>query len=164
MKFTKFLKIKFILLFFILFTFVYTINPIKNFSEIISYKLPERLEKIYGYCGGESIGYLKYIKKKYKLNANPEIINFIHTPPNLWSIYEAKFKNNKSDKKILLNYPGKKIQVDLISLGNNIFAEGQIYVALSRIRSLNGLYLTDFNPNKIKVNKKVKKFYDGIKI
>ena len=121
MKFTKFLKIKFILLFFILFIFLYTINPIKNFSEIISYKLPERLEKIYGYCGGESIGYLKYIKKKYKLNANPEIINFVHTPPNLWSIYEAKFKNNKSDKKILLNYPGKKIQIDLISLGNNIF-------------------------------------------
>ena len=121
MKLIEFLKIKFVLLFFILFTFLYTINPIKNFSEIISHKLPERLENIYGYCDGESIGYLKYIKKKYKLDANPEIINFVHTPPNLWSIYEAKFNNIKSDKKILLNYPGKKIQVDLISLGNNIF-------------------------------------------
>ena len=59
---------------------------------------------------------------------------------------------------------GASIDLAQMSLGNNIFAEGQIYVALSRIRSLNGLYLTDFNPNKIKVNKKVKKFYDGIKI
>ena len=121
MKFKKYLKFKFVLLFLILFSFLYKINPIKNFSEIISYKLPKRFENIYGYCGGESIGYLKYIKKKFKLNANPEIINFEHTPPNLWSIYEAKFNNYKSDKKIVLNYPGKKIQVNLASLGDNIF-------------------------------------------
>lgn len=121
MKLKKYLKIKFILLFLILFAFLFKINPIKNFSEIISYKLPERLENIYGYCGGESIGYLKYIKKTFKLDANPEIINFEHTPPNLWSIYEAKFNNYKSDKKIVLNYPEKKIEVNLVSLGNNIF-------------------------------------------
>ncbi len=121
MKSNKSLKIKFILLFLILFSFLYKTNPIKNFSEIISYKLPERLENIYGYCDGESIGYLKHIKKKFELNAHPEIINFVHTPPNLWSIYEVKFNNYKSDKKIILNYPGKKIQVDLINLGNNIF-------------------------------------------
>ena len=121
MKLKKYLKFKFVLLFLILFSFLYKINPIKNFSEIISYKLPKRLENIYGYCGGESIGYLKYIKKEFKLNANPEIINFEHTPPNLWSIYEAKFNNYKSDRKIVLNYPGKKIQVNLASLGDNIF-------------------------------------------
>ena len=121
MKLKRFFKIKFILLFFILFTFLFKINPIKNLSEIINYKLSERLENIYGYCGGESIGYLKHIKRKFNLNANPEIINFIHTPPNLWSIYEAKFNNFKSDKKIILNYPGEKIQIDLVSLGNNLF-------------------------------------------
>ena len=121
MKLKKSNKIKFTLLFFILLTFLYKINPIKNFSEIISYKIPERLENIYGYCGGESIGYLKYIKKKFKLNANPKIINFVHTPPNLWSIYEAKFNNYISDKIIILNYPGKKIHVDLVSMGNNVF-------------------------------------------
>ena len=33
----------------ILFAFLYKINPVKNFSKVISYKLPERLENIYGY-------------------------------------------------------------------------------------------------------------------
>ena len=140
MKLKKYLKFKFILLSLILFSFLYKINPIKNFSEIISYKLPKRLENIYGYCGGESIGYLKYIKKEFKLNANPEIINFDHTPPNLWSIYEAKFNNYKSDKKIVLNYPGKKIQVSLTSLGNNIFEFKDPYYFSTISNNINKIY------------------------
>ena len=140
MKLKKYLKFKFVLLFLILFSFLYKINPIKNFSEIISYKLPKRLENIYGYCGGESIGYLKYIKKEFKLNANPEIINFEHTPPNLWSIYEAKFNNYKSDKKIVLNYPGKKIQVNLASLGNNIFEFKDPYYFSTISNNINKIY------------------------
>ena len=140
MKLKKYLKFKFVLSFLILFSFLYKINPIKNFSEIISYKLPERLENIYGYCGGESIGYLKYIKKEFKLNANPEIINFDHTPPNLWSIYEAKFNNYKSDKKIVLNYPGKKIQVNLASLGNNIFEFKDPYYFSTISNNINKIY------------------------
>ena len=140
MKLKKYLKFKFVLLFLILFSFLYKINPIKNFSEIISYKLPKRLENIYGYCGGESIGYLKYIKKEFKLNANPEIINFDHTPPNLWSIYEAKFNNYKSDKKIVLNYPGKKIQVNLASLGDNIFEFKDPYYFSTISNNINKIY------------------------
>ena len=140
MKLKKYLKFKFILLSLILFSFLYKINPIKNFSEIISYKLPKRLENIYGYCGGESIGYLKYIKKEFKLNANPEIINFDHTPPNLWSIYEAKFNNYKSDKKIILNYPGKKIQVNLASLGDNIFEFKDPYYFSTISNNINKIY------------------------
>ena len=140
MKLKKYLKFKFVLLFLILFSFLYKINPIKNFSEIISYKLPKRLENIYGYCGGESIGYLKYIKKEFKLNANPEIINFEHTPPNLWAIYEAKFNNYKSDKKIVLNYPGKKIQVNLASLGNNIFEFKDPYYFSTISSNINKIY------------------------
>ena len=73
-------------------------------------------------------------KKEFNLNANPEIINFDHTPPNLWSIYEAKFNNYKSNKKIVLNYPGKKIQVDLVNLGNNIFEFKDPYFFLQYLR------------------------------
>jgi hypothetical protein len=38
------------------------------------------------------------------------------------------------------------------------FCDGQVYVALSRLRSLDGLYLKSFNPAKIKVNKKMRDF------
>ena len=47
-----------------------------------------------------------------------------------------------------------------IDIGSNVFASGQTYVALSRVKSLDGLYLKSFNPNKIKTDKKVIEFYN----
>ena len=47
----------------------------------------------------------------------------------------------------------------IIDIGSNIFADGQTYVALSRVKSLDGLYLTSFDCSKIKCNPLVKKFY-----
>jgi ATP-dependent DNA helicase PIF1 len=44
----------------------------------------------------------------------------------------------------------------------NSFADGQIYVALSRVRSLGGLYIKSFDVNKIKVNKKILSFYESL--
>ena len=54
---------------------------------------------------------------------------------------------------------GVSLDMAQIDAGSNIFECGQTYVALSRIKSLQGLYLTAFNPQKIKVNKKVQAFY-----
>jgi ATP-dependent DNA helicase PIF1 len=47
-----------------------------------------------------------------------------------------------------------------IDVGSSIFAEGQTYVALSRVRSLDGLYLKSLDKQKIKVNSDVIKFYE----
>jgi ATP-dependent DNA helicase PIF1 len=49
-----------------------------------------------------------------------------------------------------------------MDIGKNIFTYGQTYVALSRIRSLDGLYLSGFDPSRVKANPKVKEFYDRI--
>lgn len=49
-----------------------------------------------------------------------------------------------------------------IDVGNQIFECGQTYVALSRVQSLDGLYLSAFNPNKIRINGYVSQFYDSI--
>jgi ATP-dependent DNA helicase PIF1 len=57
---------------------------------------------------------------------------------------------------------GASLDIAEIDAGSNIFECGQTYVALSRIKSLEGLYLTAFDPNKIKVNKKVQEFYAGL--
>jgi ATP-dependent DNA helicase PIF1 len=47
--------------------------------------------------------------------------------------------------------------LDLVSISTkNIFQDGQAYVALSRVRSLGGLSLRDFDPRVIKANLKVK--------
>ena len=49
-----------------------------------------------------------------------------------------------------------------IDVGGDIFACGQTYVALSRVRDLDGLYLSHFDPCKIKTNARVRKFYADI--
>jgi len=54
---------------------------------------------------------------------------------------------------------GATLPIAEINIGSSIFAPGQVYVAVSRVKSLEGLYLTEFNPSKIKVNPKVKEFY-----
>ena len=49
-----------------------------------------------------------------------------------------------------------------IDAGGRIFEFGQTYVALSRVKSLDGLYLTSFDHTRILINKKVKIFYDKL--
>jgi ATP-dependent DNA helicase PIF1 len=54
---------------------------------------------------------------------------------------------------------GVSLDLAQIDVGSNIFECGQTYVALSRVKTLDGLYLTAFDPQKIKVDKKVQEFY-----
>jgi len=49
-----------------------------------------------------------------------------------------------------------------MDIGQSIFEYGQSYVALSRVRSLDGLYLSAFNSKKIGSNPKVIEFYNII--
>jgi ATP-dependent DNA helicase PIF1 len=57
---------------------------------------------------------------------------------------------------------GATLAMAEMDIGNAIFEYGQTYVALSRIQSLNGLYLSAFNPKKIRSNPKVIEFYNNI--
>jgi ATP-dependent DNA helicase PIF1 len=54
---------------------------------------------------------------------------------------------------------GTTLEREQIDVGETIFEYGQTYVALSRVKSLDGLYLLNFNPSKIKANPKVVSFY-----
>jgi ATP-dependent DNA helicase PIF1 len=54
---------------------------------------------------------------------------------------------------------GLSLDAAIMNIGKNIFEYGQTYVALSRVRSLNGLYLSSFDYRKICANPKVKAFY-----
>jgi hypothetical protein len=57
---------------------------------------------------------------------------------------------------------GASMDMAEIDVGRSVFECGQTYVALSRIRSLNGLYLSSFYPQKIRSNPKVVAFYESI--
>jgi ATP-dependent DNA helicase PIF1 len=57
---------------------------------------------------------------------------------------------------------GSTLELAEIDIGNGIFECGQSYVALSRVKNIEGLYLTSFNPTKIRINKKVYEFYKKI--
>lgn len=59
---------------------------------------------------------------------------------------------------------GSSLDQAIMDLGSNVFEAGQIYVGLSRVKSLEGLYLTKFNPRVIKTNPKVREFYRQIPI
>ena len=59
---------------------------------------------------------------------------------------------------------GATLDTAEIDVGSGIFECGQTYVALSRVKSLNGLYLTSFDVSKIRINKKVKIFYEELKL
>ena len=57
---------------------------------------------------------------------------------------------------------GATLNMAEMDIGQSIFEYGQTYVALSRIRSLDGLYLSAFNSKKIGANPKVIAFYEDI--
>lgn len=54
---------------------------------------------------------------------------------------------------------GATLDMAEMDVGKTVFAEGQTYVALSRVKSLDGLYLSEFNPLKIKASPLVTEFY-----
>jgi hypothetical protein len=57
---------------------------------------------------------------------------------------------------------GATISMAQMDVGKTIFEYGQTYVALSRIKSLDGLYLSSFMPQKIRTHPEVTAFYETI--
>jgi ATP-dependent exoDNAse (exonuclease V) alpha subunit len=87
-----------------------------------------------------------YDKKTQSLETEAEMTQI---PLNLaWAMTVHKSQGMTLDK----------VKCDLI----NSFTEGQVYVALSRARSLSGLYIESFDVNKVKVNKKILDFYERL--
>lgn len=58
---------------------------------------------------------------------------------------------------------GSTLDCAEIDIGNQIFTYGQTYVALSRLKSFDGLFLKNFSKNNIVANPKVIEFYKKVK-
>jgi ATP-dependent DNA helicase PIF1 len=88
-------------------------------------------------------------------------------PKHTW-----EFENNNGDIKYsITQYPlklawaltihksqGMTLDCVIIDI-SNIFEQGQAYVALSRVKSLDGLYIKNMDPSKIKANDTVLKYF-----
>ncbi len=59
---------------------------------------------------------------------------------------------------------GSSLDSALVDIGSGIFEFGQAYVALSRCRSLEALYVYDFDPTAFRVHPKVREFYGEIRV
>lgn len=57
---------------------------------------------------------------------------------------------------------GSTLDMAVIDLGYSVFGHHSVYVALSRVKSLDGLYLKAYIPQKITVDQKVIDFYKNI--
>ena len=117
----KLKKINILLILICLFVLMNKTNFIKDLSKVLKFDEPTRIVKRYGFCGGESIGYLRYLKEKFNFKSNPKIINFIHTPATNWSIYDTRYNNSNNDSEILINYPGAEINIDLPIYENEFY-------------------------------------------
>lgn len=57
---------------------------------------------------------------------------------------------------------GSTLDMAEIDAGSGIFECGQTYVALSRVKDLNGLYLSSFDASRIRINLRVQSFYSTL--
>jgi ATP-dependent DNA helicase PIF1 len=96
-----------------------------------------------------------------------EFLNGIKKPvgTHSWPIEEFEFVS-RTQVPLRLAYAstihrsqGSSLDAALVDIGSGNFEYGQAYVALSRVRSLDALYVHDFDPVAFKAHPRVKQFY-----
>ena len=101
-----------------------------------------------------------------------EFLNGIKKPvgTHTWPIEDYEFIS-RSQVPLKLAYAvtihksqGATLDSALVDIGSGVFEYGQAYVALSRVRSLEALYVYDFDPMAFKAHPKVKAFYKSLKV
>jgi len=83
------------------------IDFFKKVYFILTKSYDTRMVNSYEYCGGESIGFLNYIKTSFNITYKVPIINFEISPNSSWFFNDLK--KMTSNKVIFLNF-NKKIE------------------------------------------------------
>ena len=130
----KYKKIIILLIFFASILFLENIQIYKKIFILVSKDPERRLIDQQGYCGAESVGFIKFLLKKYKFEYVPRVLNFDNmVPDDYWSFF--KFDKNirkkiyNNDYVILLNFNLKdkknlkSLKESMIDLDNYRFIE-----------------------------------------
>ena len=123
----------------------------------------------YGLCNGSQGKVLRFNERGLpvvKFNGIPVPIT---VSPHTW-VSEAIPHIGIAQVPLMLSWAltihkaqGATLEFAEVDVGADVFECGQTYVALSRVKSLEGLFLKDFKFQKVITNKKVKEFYQKIK-
>lgn len=123
----------------------------------------------YGLCNGSQGKVLRFSEQGLpvvKFNGIPVPIT---VGPHTWQS-ESVPQIGISQVPLMLSWAltihksqGATLDTAEIDVGSDVFEAGQTYVALSRVKSLEGLFLKDFKFQKVITNKKVKEFYQHVK-
>jgi ATP-dependent DNA helicase PIF1 len=123
------------------------INPICNGSQGVILRFDENNNPVIKFSSGFEYTMLQYVWASETIPG----IGVRQLPIILaWALTIHKSQGATMDA----------IEVDA---GSGIFECGQTYVALSRVKSLEGLYLSAFDVTRIKINRKVQEFYERMR-
>ena len=115
----KYKKINLLLILLLTIFFIENFQIHKKIFILLTKDPEKRLVDQNGYCGGESVGFIKYLYKKYDFKFTPMIINFDKkVPDSYWSIFkfDKKARNNifeNYDYIILLNFNYKEMKLGI---------------------------------------------------
>lgn len=115
-----------------------------------------------GVVEGFTDGLAKYPMVKFK---NGEVLTI---DPHTWASEEVEGLE-RQQIPLRLAYAitihkaqGATLDCALIDIGKNTFEYGQAYVALSRVKSLDSLYIWDLDPSAFRVHPKVEAFLNAV--
>jgi ATP-dependent DNA helicase PIF1 len=131
-----------------------------------------------GLCNG-STGVIEEIRENQKVEGIDGLIDavpyvrfrdgqLVRIPPHFWQSNDypclaiGQFPLILAWAVTIHKTQGSTLDMAEVDAGTSIFECGQTYVGLSRVRSLDGLFLTNFHPKSIKTHPTVVDFYGRI--
>jgi len=116
----KFLNKENIILLIFTILIINNFNFFKNYYLIINRDFETRLNKVYDFCDNESVGFLFYIKNKYKIKNTISIKNFKVSPDPSWVFYNSAKSQIDKNGLILLNYKDES-ELNFVNINKNKF-------------------------------------------